>query len=166
MRNALIGWLAPQLGRAALLVITLLGLALSVQTTRLASARRALSLEQALHQTDIANMRAAQAIADADWQAETARMRATNGRLKDETDRAADAVRTQYLDRVLHIPAATADPGAPADAALPGTDSAKSADRSGRDTILLARGDALICATNTARLLAAHDWALQIAQER
>jgi hypothetical protein len=163
--NALIGRLAPQLRSAALLAIALLGLALSVQTARLGSARRALALEQALHQTDIANMRAAQAVANADWQAETARIRATNGRLKDETDRAADAVRTQYLDRVLHLPDATADPGAATNAALSGTDAAEGADRSSRDAILLARSDALICATNTARLEAAHDWAMQIAAE-
>lgn len=164
--GALIRRFMPQLGPSALLGIALLGLALSVQTARLGNARRALALERALHQTDIANMRAAQAVANADWQAETARIRATNGRLKDETDRAADAVRIQYLDRVLRLPGAATDPGAATNAALSGTGTAEGADRSGRDAILLARSDALICATNTARLEAAHDWAMQIAAEQ
>jgi hypothetical protein len=156
---------APHLGLAALLALAGLALALRVQSGRLGDASEALALEKALHETSIANFRAAQARADADWQAEIARRAAHSRRQKDDADQQADAARTLYLDRVLRLPAAAADPGPATATGLPGTGAAASPDRSGRDAVLLARSDALICAANTARLIAAHGWALDVAND-
>lgn len=149
----------PHLGLAALLGLAGLGLALKIQTARLEKARTALSLEKALHETDIANFKAAQALANAEWQAEIGRLTANNRRQKDEADRQAGTTAALYHDRVLRIPAATATACAPANADLPGARLAKSFDRSGADAVLLARTDTMICAENSARLRAAHDWA-------
>lgn len=160
------GWLPgrflPHAGVAALLGIAALGLALKVQTGRLDDARQALATEQALHQRDLADVKAAQAKVQADWQAEIARLAQRNRRLSDDTDRKTDHARALYVDRVLRLPAAAADPAAAGAAPLPGAGPAADADRSGRDSVLLARSDALICAANTARLQAAHDWARSV----
>lgn len=155
----------PPLGIAALTVIAALSTALALTRGKLADLRKDLRVEQALHQTDIANVKAAQAKANADWQAEIARVQTENRRKTDEADRRADAARTDYAARVMRLPAAAADPRLSGGGALPGPGGAPSADRPGGDSILLARADALICATNTARLQAAHVWALGLAVE-
>jgi hypothetical protein len=157
---------APHLGIGALLILAALGLALKLQTVRLDRTREALAMEQALHETDIANFRATQARASADWQAEIARTTARNRRLTDDADRQADADRASYLDRVLRLPATAAHSGAAGAAAMPGAGAPQGADGRGRDTVLLARSDALICAANTARLSAAHDWATAVLGEK
>lgn len=159
---ALLARLLPWLGIATLLALAGLGLALKLQSGRLDRARQALATERALHQADLANVRAAQAKADADWQAEIARVRHDNRRLNDEADRKAAIAGTDYMDRVLRIPAAAPDSRLSGTAPVPGADGAPGTDRSGGDTLLLARSDALICATNIARLQAAHDWALTL----
>ncbi len=163
MMPALLARFLPHLGIAALLAFAGLGLALKVQTGQLDTARKNLAVEQALHQSDLANVRATQARANADWQAEMLRATNENRRLNDDADRKAAAAGTVYVDRVLRLPAAAADPGLSGAGALPGADPAAGPDRSGGDAILLARADALICAANTARLQAARDWATALA---
>jgi hypothetical protein len=156
--SALLLRFAPQLGIGALIIILGLGAALGISRAQLDHVRRDLTIEQALHATDVANFKAAQAKADADWQAEIARVQADNRRKNDEADRQTAAARSDYLARVMRLPAAT-DPGLSFAGALPGADFSQGPDGPGGDTILLARSDVLICATNTARLGAAHDWA-------
>ena len=152
---------APQLCITALLAIGALCAALAIVNGRLADVRKDLQLEQALHETDSANFRATQALANSMWQAEVGRLQTSYTRLKDEADRQSDRMRADYAARVMRLPTFTAgtDQGAAGAAALPGTVGAAGIDGSGGDTVLLARSDALICATNTARLLAAADWA-------
>ena len=155
--------LAGPLGITALIMMAGLAAALALTRGRLADARTELRMEKALHETDIANFKAAQASADAIWQTEVTRIQTENRRLNDEADRRADAGRADYAARVMRLPAAAADAGLSGDTALPGAGSAPSLDGPGGDSILLARADALICADNTARLQAAHEWALGLA---
>jgi len=156
----------PHLSIAALLALAGLGLALKVQTARLDNVRRDLAIERALHETDLANVRAAQAKANADWQAEIARISQENRRLNDEADHKAATGSAVFADRVMRLPTAAADPDLSRASAMSGADAPSGADRSGGDAILLARADALICAANTARLDAAHDWAKALAATR
>jgi hypothetical protein len=73
-----------------------------------------------------------------------------------EADSKDTDLRIVYRDRVMRIPAARGQCPAAQDR------TAEVADGPRGDSIVLARPDALICATNTSRLLAAHDWALGI----
>lgn len=154
----------PHLGSAALLVIAALCAALALTRDTLADVRKDLRIEQALHQTDIATFKAAQARAKADHLAEIDRLRTENRRQTDEADRRAVAARSDYAARVLRLPAAPGDPGLSRAADMPDAGVPQSPDRSGGDTILLTRADALICAANTARLEAAHEWAIALAR--
>ena len=162
--GALVTRFVPHLGSAALLVITALCAALALTRGKLADVRKDLRIEQALHQTDIATFKAAQAKAEARHLAEIDRLRTENRRQTDEADRRAATARSDYAARVLRIPAAQGDPGLSCAAHLPSTGVPQSADGSGGDTILLTRADALICAANTARLEAAHGWAIGLAR--
>lgn len=152
----------PWHGAGALLVVAGLCGALALQSHRLDEARRELAMAHARHQTDIATFKAAQARIEADWRAEIARTAARYRRQTDDADRQADADHRLYHERVQRLPAALADRCAADNAAMPAPGDPPRTDRSGDDSVLLARSDALICATNTARLRAAHDWALQI----
>lgn len=144
----MIGW-GMRIGIAGLAGLAIL---LAIQSGRLARAQSALRLEQALHATDIANFKAAQAMADARHLAAIDQLKTGFRRMQDEADHTSAELRTDYDARVLRIPAAPADPRGAERAALPGAGAAARADRSGGDTILLARADALICAANIARL--------------
>jgi len=152
---------AGPLGVATLFVMAGLSAALALTRGRLADARTDLRLEQARHETDIATFKTAQAKAEAAWQAEITRVQTENRRLNDEADRKAESARADYAARVLQLP--TADSGLSGRDALPGAGSPPRRDGPGDDSILLARADAMICADNTARLQAAHDWALGLA---
>jgi hypothetical protein len=150
---------APQLGLASLIVIAMLGAALKIQATRLDKAKAALAASTAAHARDIATVRAAQDRANADWQAQLGRLAATQRRQKDDTDRKADTATILYRDRVLRLPGHATAEGIAARSGLPGAGLPPRADGPGADTLILARADALICAENSARLAAAHDWA-------
>ncbi len=159
--GALLARLTPPLGIGALLAIAGLSAALMLSRARLDSARQALTAERALRAADAAAFEAAQARADASWRAEVARIQNRNRRLNDDADRKVDAARADYATRVLRLPPAPADPGPSGGGALPGAELPARADRSGGAPILLDRADALICAANTARLEAAHEWAAE-----
>lgn len=156
----------PHLGIAALLIIAALSTALALTRGKLADARKDLRVEKSRHETDLANFKAAQAKANADWQAEIARVQTENRRKNDEADRRVDAARTDYAARVMRLPTAPrADPGLSSSREVPGAGVPARADGPGGDTVLLARSDAMICATNTARLEAAHDWAVEMVNQ-
>ena len=109
----------------------------------------------------IARYDAAQAKAQSDFDAKIAAMQAENRRLNDDADRKAADATIVYRDRVVRLPSA------PASCAAGGSDlsdagDAARANRPGRDSVILERADALICATNTARLEAAREWALEM----
>lgn len=163
--GALLARLTQPLRIGALLAMAGLGAALMLSRARLETARQALAAERALHAADVAAFTTMQDRADADWRAEIARIQSANRRKNDEADRRADAARTDYTARVLRLPAATANPGLSSDREMPGAGVPARADGPGGDTVLLARSDALNCATNTARLLAAHEWALELADQ-
>jgi|GEM_PF-2050896 len=153
----------PHLGLAALVALAGVTVALKVQTTRLHKAQTSLAAEASAHAADIAHFKAAQHRADADWRAQVERMTADFRRQKDDADRQADATLAVYRDRVLRLPAASDTARATTPAGLPGAGTAEGAYRSGDASILLARADALICAKNSARLMAAHEWAIATA---
>lgn len=166
MTSVLFARLAPPAALAALLAMGLLTGRIVLLTGQRDAARAQLGEARALHETDLARLRAAQALARAGQLAEIAALKDDLRRRKDETDRRSDRLHADYRDHVLRIAPAGAGADPAGAAAMPGAGAAGGADRSGADTLLLARDDALICAQNTARLQAAHDWALGLAAER
>lgn len=113
----------------------------------------------AAHEQTRRDYQVAQARAQADFDAQIAALQSHNRRLNDAAHQKSQALSIVYRDRVIRLPAAPIACAARS-AGLPTPADAGSADRSGDDPILLERTDALICATNTARLEAARDWAL------
>lgn len=110
-------------------------------------------------ETTIARYEAAQAKAQSDFDAKIAAMQAENRRLNDDADRKAADATIVYRDRVVRLPAAPASCVA-GSAGVPAGDVPQSNNGPGRDSVILERADALICATNTARLEAVREWAL------
>ena len=154
----------PHLGIAALLTIAALSAGLAFTRDKLADVRKDLTLEQAFHARDVANFKAGQADANAKHLAEVGALKDNYWRLQNEADQRAIATRDDYLARVLRLPAAPrANQSSAVNPAVPGADLASSPLGPSSDSVLLARSDALICATNTARLEAAHLWALGLA---
>lgn len=81
-----------------------------------------------------------------------------NRSINDETDKSAADQRIVYRERVLRLKAprcSTSNPN------LPEGGISEGADGSSAEAVIL-RTDALICADNTARLEAAHEWALKM----
>ncbi len=154
---------APHLGIAALALIAGLGLQNRLLTSQRDSARAQLAQERAVHEADLASIRATQALVNARHLADITAMKTDYRRRQDDANRQTDSLRAAYHNRVLRITPARADPAGRAALAMPGARPAQSPDRSSGDTLLLARSDALICATNTARLEAAHEWAKGLA---
>lgn len=119
--------------------------------------------KQALVDT-VARYTQAQKDAQDRFNAAVATERARNERLNDEADSKAGATAIVYRDRVVRLPAAPT--GCAADSAgLPTSDPASRSDGPGADTVILARSDAMICADNTGRLQAAHDWAVAMGEQ-
>jgi hypothetical protein len=101
----------------------------------------------------------AQTKAQATFDTQIAALQTHNRRLNDAAQKQSDDLRIVYRDRVIRLPAATAQCITDG-SAMPLPGDAGSPHRTSGDTVLLKRADALICATNTARLEAARDWAL------
>ena len=153
----------PHLGIATLALVAGLGVQNRLLTSQRDSARAAMTQARTSHEADLASIRAAQALVNARHLAAITAMKTDYRRRQDDADRQTDSLRATYHNRVLRIAPARADPADRTAATMPGASPPKSADRSGGDTLLLARSDALICATNTARLQAAHAWAKGLA---
>lgn len=107
----------------------------------------------------IARYESAQAKAQSDFDLKIAEMQAQNRRLNDDADRKAADATIVYRDRVVRLPAAPASCVA-SSAELPTSDIPESGNGYGGDSVILAREDAMICATNTARLEAVREWSL------
>jgi hypothetical protein len=132
-------------------------LALGVQSWRLDVTKADLRVERQLRERDRANYEAAQAVAQADFDRQVSAIVARNERANHEADQKAADTRIVFRYRVVRLPAASGCAAQGTD--LPGADLSHGADGPRADTVILARADALICADNTARLIAAHEWA-------
>lgn len=150
--------------RIGLFAIALL--ALTIQTFRLVSTQGALEAETAGRREDAA--RYAQAQAEAAAIALTAKMKkeAEYAAKAEQADARVDDLGQRYHAAVLRYQAAQRS-GRATD--MPGTaQSAESSDGPGGSpviplgNILIPENDAFVCATNTARLQAAHEWALSL----
>jgi len=153
----------PHLGIAALALIAGLGVQNRLIASQRDSARAELGQAHTSHEADLASIRAAQALVNTRHLADITAMKLAYRRRQNDADRQTDSLRAAYHNRVLRIAPARAGPADRAAIAMPGAQPAASPHRPGGDTLLLARSDALICATNTARLQAAHEWAKGLA---
>lgn len=111
------------------------------------------------HEQTKRDYRAAQDKAQAAFDAQIAAIQSHNRRLNDDADKKVADATIVYRDRVIRLPTASAQ-CATGSGSVPQGGNATSLDGPGSDAIILARDDALICATNQARLEAAHDWAI------
>lgn len=150
--------------RVALIAIVLL--ALTIQTFRLSATQSALQAEKSSRRADATNYARAQAEATAIALSAKMKKEAEYAAHAEQADARADDLGERYHAAVLRYQAAQRS-GRATD--LPGTpESAQSADGSGGSAviplgnILIPEADAFVCATNTARLLAARDWALAL----
>lgn len=101
----------------------------------------------------------AQKAAQTDFDKKLAAAKAKNEELNNAADKKSADVSIVYRDRVLRLPAASCPASG---TGLPKADVPESADGPGADAVVLKRDDVLICADNTARLQAAHDWAVEM----
>ena len=163
MIATLLARFTPHLGIAALALIAGLGVQNRLLNSQRDAARTALTQARTSHAADLASIRAAQALVNARHLAAITAMKTDYRRRQDDANRQTDSLRTAYHNRVLRIAPARADPADRTAVTMPGAKPAQSADRASGDTLLLARSDALTCATNTARLHAAHEWAKGLA---
>lgn len=119
---------------------------------------------KAVHAETVQRYTQAQKDAQAAFDAQRAADKAHNRRLNDEAAKKVAATTIVYRDRVIRLPTAAAT-CYPDSAQVSATGVPTSPDRSRAeaelsDRVVIKRNDALICATNQARLEAAHEWAL------
>lgn len=120
--------------------------------------------EHAAHEQTKRDYKAAQAKAQSAFDAQIAAFQAHNRRLNDEAAKKVADATIVYRDRVVRLQSAAAT-CYPDSAQVSATGVPVSPDRSGAeaelsDRVVIKRNDALICATNQARLEAAYAWAL------
>lgn len=144
-------WHLLTIGGLVILLLAVLAWGLRVDSLRAG--------HKAAHAETIQGYKHAQKDAQAAFDAQIAAFQAQNRRLNDETDRKADAATIVYRDRVIRLPAAPAQCAA-SGTSMPEGGDAPLVDGPSGEAVILARADALICATNQARLEAAHDWAI------
>ena len=147
---------------AAAILLALLG----VQTLRVASLKSSLSAEKAGRLADRETYKRAQMEATANAFSAKIKKEAEDAKKADAADSRADDLAARY--RALSLQYASAQRAA-RKADLPQSpESPASGDRPGgpslipQGSILIPQADALICATNTARLEAVREWALGI----
>lgn len=143
-------------------------LLLIVQTFRLQNTQAALEAERAARSADRSEYRRAQAEATANALADARKKEAEDAKKADAADARYADLSQQYRAAVLRYQAAQ---GAARQADLPSApESPASSDGPGgpslvpQGSILIPQEDALICATNTARLEAVRGWALNLHQ--
>lgn len=119
--------------------------------------------ERQAHARTIHNYTEAQKLAEIAFTVKIEAIQKRNKELNDEADSRVAALRADYADRVRKLPkAAQCSAGS---AGMPEANGTESTNGPGGDAVILDRSDALICADNTSRLQAAHDWALEIMGE-
>ena len=151
-----------------LIVGALLLAALGVQTLRVAGLKSSLTAEKAGRTADRLSYEKAQAEATANALSNKLKVETENAKKADVADSRADDLAARY--RALSLQYASAQRAAgKADLPSP-AQGAESSDGPGRPSlvpqgsILIPQADALICATNTARLEAVREWALSLSQ--
>lgn len=124
---------------------------------------------KAAHAETVERYADAQKRAQEAFDAQIAAIQSQNRRLNDEADKNVADTTIVYRDRVIRLPTAPAQCAA-GGAQLPSPNLPQSPDGPGSDSpifdrVIIQRSDALICATNTARLEAAHEWARGMSNE-
>jgi len=119
--------------------------------------------EKLAHQTDITNFRNTQALANANAKAEADRLEKEGTDKANAADKNYSTLLAEYHSNLLRFKANQSHPGQAGNSELQTT---QSSNRPSSDTNLLTitLDDAQICATNTARLQAVHDWAVGLPQ--
>jgi hypothetical protein len=118
---------------------------------------------KAAHEQTKRDYAAAQVEAQARFDRQVAAIIAKNRSANDVADKKDADLRIVYRDRVVRLrPASASCPASGAQ--LPSPDVPESDHGSGGDSVILERADALICATNTARLQAAQEWVNSLAR--
>jgi len=147
-----------------LLLLATLAIALAFQTVRLSASRAALQAEKVQRQADHAEYAKAQSEAAQIALRAKIEKDAENVAKAEQADDRYAALSAQYRAAIVRAKAAQGT-GRATD--LPSaSESAASVDRSGGSpvfpvgNILIPEADAFICATNTARLQAAREWAM------
>ena len=123
--------------------------------------------ERAAHAADIASFKNAQAIASAKADAERAAIQKESKANADQADANYSGLLAQYHASLLRYAQANSGAGQPGNHQLPapkGTDGPSTGTQLPA-TITISGYDAEICAENTARLEAAHDWAMTLLKE-
>jgi len=126
--------------------------------------------ERTAHQQDITNFKKAQADANANAQAEKVILQKESKANADQADAKYSTLLAQYHANLLRYKASQGGTGQASNSELsptqsgdgPSTGSELSAAVGGNSSgsLVISEGDAQICAVNTARLQAVHDWAL------
>lgn len=151
---------------AAGVMIAALAIFATIQTFRLSATQDALQAEKSGRRADATNYARAQAEATAIALSAKMKKEAEYAAHAEQADARADDLGQRYHAAVLRYQAAQRS-GRATD--LPGTtESAQSPDGPGGSAviplgnILIPEADAFVCATNTARLEAAHEWANEL----
>lgn len=126
-----------------------------------------LTKEKAAHAADIQNFKNAQALADAKAQAERTSLLKESKANAAQADANYTGLAAKYHASLVRYAQTTSGSKGPGDNQLP---TPKGADGPGTSsdlpaTLTITGSDAQICADNTARLEAAHDWALALPKE-
>lgn len=124
--------------------------------------------EKAAHQQDINSYKAAQAAATDKAQSEKAILQKESKASADQADADYSTLYSQYRSVLLRYQAAQSRTGVPGDSQLPPAQSGNGPSASPQvpaGSISITLDDANVCAVNTARLQAVHDWALNPPKE-
>jgi hypothetical protein len=122
-----------------------------------------LTKEKAAHQLDITNFKNAQKAADDKAQAIKTQLQTESKAAKNEADTNYTTLLKQYDTSLLRYATGTGHSKGPSDNQLPAAQGSNGPSESPNlpATLTITGDDGQVCAENTARLSAAHDWALQ-----
>jgi hypothetical protein len=123
----------------------------------------ALIKERASHQLDITNFKNAQKAADTKEQTIKTQLQTESKAAKNEADTSYGALLKQYDASLLRYATHPSGPVQPSNNQLPATQGSNGPSQSANlpATLTITGDDGQVCADNTARLQASHDWALQ-----
>lgn len=133
------------------------------------NAQAALTKEKAAHVLDITNFKNAQTEANAKAAAAKAALIKEGRHEADQADQNYSALLKRYNANLLRYKASQSGSIRPGNYQLPtaqGGDGSSSSPEVSEGQIVIDMGDAQICAVNTARLQAVHDWALALPKQK
>lgn len=119
--------------------------------------------ERAAHQLDITNFKNAQAAADKAAQTEKVQLQTESKAAKNEADTNYSSLLSQYDASLVRYAAGKGHTVTGSDNQLPAAQGSDGSSTSTKlpEIIVITGDDGQICAENTARLQASHDWAIQ-----